>query len=127
MPEPVDVAVGDRIRNRRRHLGFSQGDLAKACGITFQQIQKYERGANRVSASRLMQLAKILQTTATELLGEDRPAGAGPSPVVLGQLEQEGAVEVLAAYARIADLELRRAIAAVMQALGSASPSRTPG
>lgn len=60
-PNPVDVHVGDRIRRRRRALGISQDKLAEALGLTFQQVQKYERGANRVSASKLYQVARALQ------------------------------------------------------------------
>ncbi len=59
-PHFVDRHVGDRIRRRRRALGLSQDDLAGAVGLTFQQIQKYERGANRVSASKLYQIAMVL-------------------------------------------------------------------
>ncbi len=59
-PNPVDVHVGDRIRRRRRALGISQDKLAEALGLTFQQVQKYERGANRVSASKLYQVARAL-------------------------------------------------------------------
>lgn len=57
---PVDVHVGSRIAHRRRSLGLSQSDLGQALGLTFQQIQKYERGANRVSASRLWEAAGFL-------------------------------------------------------------------
>jgi transcriptional regulator with XRE-family HTH domain len=57
---PVDYKVGRNVRKRRIELGLSQTDLAQACGITFQQVQKYERGANRVSASRLWQFAAVL-------------------------------------------------------------------
>ncbi len=60
-PHQVDSHVGERIRRRRRALGMSQEDLAGSVGLTFQQIQKYERGANRVSASKLYQLAQTLQ------------------------------------------------------------------
>lgn len=67
---PVDVAVGERIRARRRELGMSQVELARGLGVTFQQCQKYERGANRVSASRLVDAAALLQTSAAALLGE---------------------------------------------------------
>ena len=62
-PDPIDVAVGARVRIRRRWLGFSQTQLATALGITFQQVQKYERGANRVSASMLVKIAAKLETT----------------------------------------------------------------
>lgn len=59
-PHPVDVHVGSRLKKRRSLMGVSQEKLADAVGLTFQQVQKYERGANRVSASRLYQFAQIL-------------------------------------------------------------------
>ena len=59
-PDPVDRYVGDRVRAERIKLGWSQSDLGKAIGVTFQQIQKYERGTNRVSASMLVRTAKAL-------------------------------------------------------------------
>ncbi|MDP9128029.1 MAG: helix-turn-helix domain-containing protein, partial [Pseudomonadota bacterium] len=59
-PDPVDIHVGARLRLRRNLLGLSQEQLGKATGLTFQQIQKYERGTNRMGASRLFQLAQIL-------------------------------------------------------------------
>jgi transcriptional regulator with XRE-family HTH domain len=61
-PNPVDRHVGLRLRMRRRELGLSQERLAQAVGLTFQQIQKYERAANRISASKLWELARILRT-----------------------------------------------------------------
>lgn len=61
-PNPVDLYVGGRIRMRRRTLGVSQEKLADDLGLTFQQVQKYERGANRVSASKLYEIARSLQT-----------------------------------------------------------------
>src|SRR3569832_372500 len=70
-PDPIDVAVGARIRIRRRWLGLSQTDLAKALGITFQQVQKYEKGANRVSASMQVKITAKQETTVTALVGED--------------------------------------------------------
>lgn len=62
-PNPVDVHVGARIRLRRKLVGISQEQLAEALGLTFQQVQKYERGANRVSASKLWDIAHKLQVT----------------------------------------------------------------
>jgi transcriptional regulator with XRE-family HTH domain len=62
-PNPVDLHVGARIRMRRKLLGVSQERLAEQLGLTFQQVQKYERGANRVSASKLYEIAKALQTS----------------------------------------------------------------
>lgn len=61
-PNPIDLHVGARIRTRRKILGVSQEKLAEALGLTFQQVQKYERGANRVSASKLYEIAAALQT-----------------------------------------------------------------
>ena len=60
-PNPVDLHVGGRVRMRRKLLGVSQEQLADSLGLTFQQVQKYERGANRVSASKLYEIAKTLQ------------------------------------------------------------------
>lgn len=62
-PNPVDRHVGLCIRVRRRELGMTQGQLAEAIGLTFQQVQKYERAANRISASKLWEVARVLKTT----------------------------------------------------------------
>ncbi len=61
-PNIIDIKVGERVRARRKMVGLSQNDLAQAIGLTFQQIQKYERGTNRVSASKLFEIAKTLTT-----------------------------------------------------------------
>jgi len=60
-PNPVDVHVGAKVRARRKELGLSQGDLATTLGLTFQQVQKYERGSNRISASKLFESSRLLQ------------------------------------------------------------------
>lgn len=114
-PDPLDVAVGARIRIRRRWLGQSQTQLATALGITFQQVQKYERGANRVSASMLVRCASKLETSVAALVGEDgtEPVGA----VVYAQLATPGAAELLAAFANITDGEARRALVTVAEGL----------
>ncbi len=70
-PDPIDIEVGARIRVRRKSLTLSQSALADALGITFQQVQKYERGANRVSASMLVRIAAKLGTTVGALVGEN--------------------------------------------------------
>jgi transcriptional regulator with XRE-family HTH domain len=79
-PDPIDVAVGNRIRVRRKWLSLSQIDLAQALGLTFQQVQKYEKGANRVSASTLVRAARVLDTTVGALVGEEK---RGPSDELL--------------------------------------------
>src|SRR3954468_21396813 len=70
LADPVDVAVGARIRLLRKMRGLSQQALAEAAGVTFQQIQKYERGSNRVSASMLSRIAQTLQSPVAEMFGE---------------------------------------------------------
>lgn len=74
-PEPVDVIVGARIAARRRELGLSQSDLARALSITFQQVQKYERGVNRVSASKLWATARFLRLPVQDLFPQEEGAG----------------------------------------------------
>jgi transcriptional regulator with XRE-family HTH domain len=61
-PNPIDLHVGAKVRMRRKFLGLSQEALADAIGLTFQQVQKYERGSNRISASKLYEIAKVLKT-----------------------------------------------------------------
>ncbi len=114
-PDPIDVAVGARIRIRRRWLGFSQTQLANALGITFQQVQKYERGANRVSASMLVKIAAKLETTVAALVGEDGQAPV--EAIIYAQLATPGATELLAAYAQISDGESRRALLTITEGL----------
>ncbi|MCK5273962.1 MAG: helix-turn-helix transcriptional regulator, partial [Alphaproteobacteria bacterium] len=82
-PNPVDILVGIRVRLRRTLLGLSQEKLAEAIGLTFQQIQKYERGANRISASRMYALARVLDVPVAFFF-EDMPpeiSGKGGKPV----------------------------------------------
>ena len=116
-PDPIDVAVGARIRTRRRSLGLSQTELAEALGITFQQVQKYERGANRVSASMLVRIATRLDTTVGALVGED---GAAPvEAVIYAKLAQPGATDLLSAFARIDGGDTRRALLTLARALAA--------
>ena len=71
-PDPVDVHVGERLRQRRTLLGLSQGEIGARLGLSFQQIQKYERGTNRIGASRLYRLSKVLGVPITYFF-EDMP------------------------------------------------------
>src|SRR5271156_1401100 len=114
-PDPIDVAVGARVRIRRRWLGFSQTQLATALGITFQQVQKYERGANRVSASMLVKIAAKLETTVAALVGED---GQAPVEAInYAPPPPPGATDLLAAFAQIPDGEARRALLTIATGL----------
>ena len=96
--DSVDVAVGARIRLLRKVRGLSQQALAEAAGVTFQQMQKYERGANRVSASMLTRIAKTLGVPVAEMFGENS-ASSGAVDEVAALLAEPGALELLKAYA----------------------------
>lgn len=113
-PDPIDLAVGTRIRIRRRYLKVSQDDLAAALGLTFQQIQKYERGENRVSASMLVRIAGRLETSVAALVGEDAPSGEDSA--MLAALTLPGALDLLHAYAN-AGPKTQRALLGLAQSL----------
>jgi transcriptional regulator with XRE-family HTH domain len=105
----LELAIGARIRTRRRQLGLSQGALAERLGVSFQQVQKYERGANRVAASTLLAAAETLGVTVGWLVGEDVAAEAGEEDI-FRSLSQPGAIELLAAFNRIPDDRTREAL-----------------
>jgi transcriptional regulator with XRE-family HTH domain len=123
-PNPIDVHVGSRIRMRRTLLGMSQQRLGKALGLTFQQVQKYERGTNRVSAGKLFQLARIfgvpvgdfyvtyptgaapLDPTLPRRRGR-RPKAAPRSGELADLLKKPETLKLVRAFYRIRDLEVR--------------------
>lgn len=123
-PDPIDLAVGARIRLQRHAVGLSQQSLAARLGLSFQQIQKYERGANRVSASMLVRTAEALGCSPALLLvgAEDQQHAADVQWLTL--LTQNGATELLAAFSQIADPDTRAAVIAITRGLVS-EPSRT--
>jgi transcriptional regulator with XRE-family HTH domain len=116
LADPVDVGVGARIRLLRKVRGLSQQALAEAAGVTFQQIQKYERGANRVSASMLARIASALQTPVAEMFGETSPT-SGAIDEVAGLLSEPGALELLRAYAALPRGGPRAALVEFVRAL----------
>lgn len=113
-PDPIDIAVGSRVRLRREEMGYTQSDLANAVGLTFQQIQKYERGTNRISASRLVAIARFLETTGAILLGEDEDASEPRQSTLLAT---PGAIDLLKAYRVIGSAEHRRGLLAMARSL----------
>ena len=131
---PVDVHVGGRVRLRRMLLGMSQEKLGESLGLTFQQVQKYEKGANRIGASRLFELARILgvnvQYFFEELAGQEAflpdggPSGfaepAGDDHLVEFLNSREG-IELNRAFLRIKDPKARRAILELVRSLAAAS------
>lgn len=119
-PNPVDRHVGLRIRMRRKELGISQERLAMAVGLTFQQIQKYERAANRVSASKLWELAQALHTGVTYFydgLMEIEADGGLPRASMQDFLLTPDGLELAACFPRIASPRLRRKVLELVRAL----------
>jgi len=124
-PNPVDIHVGGRIRLRRTLLGMSQEKLGVAIGLTFQQVQKYERGTNRVGSSRLYQLAKVLNVPVSFFF-DDMPsevAGDGPGfgergePFDDNPLTKRETLELVRAYHRIPSAGIRRRVFELVKSL----------
>ena len=126
-PDPVDKYVGSRVRMRRIMLGMSQEKLGEALGLTFQQVQKYEKGTNRVSASRIQQITEILQVPVSFLF-EGGPTGtaktdggtgaASPSYVSDFLATTEG-LALTRAFTRIGDSKLRRSIVDLVEQIAA--------
>ncbi len=122
---PIDVHVGSRVRLRRMLLGMSQEKLGEHLGLTFQQIQKYEKGINRIGASRLFDLAKVLGVP-VQFFYEELPSADGGAVSGFGERPAESyAVEFLGsreglelnkAFARITDPRVRRSIVELVRA-----------
>jgi transcriptional regulator with XRE-family HTH domain len=125
---PIDKHIGSRVRMRRLMLNKSQTEIADPLGLTFQQVQKYETGANRISASRLQQLCRILEVPVAFFF-EGAPRAQGlPEPSVAGAevpayvsdfLATSDGVALVNAFTRIRDAKVRRAIVALVQELVS--------
>ena len=125
---PMDVHVGGRVRLRRMLLGMSQEKLGEHLGLTFQQVQKYEKGVNRIGASRLFELARVLGVP-VQFFYDEAPSGAVIHGVAPGFAESSGesyVVEFLAsreglelnkAFSRISDPKVRRAITDLVKSL----------
>jgi transcriptional regulator with XRE-family HTH domain len=126
-PNPVDKYVGSRVRMRRIMLGMSQEKLGEALGLTFQQVQKYEKGTNRVGASRLQQISEILQVPVSFLF-DGGPSGAvnggsfaeGASPAYVSDfLATSEGLALTRAFTRIADSKMRRSIVELVEQIAS--------
>lgn len=134
-PNPVDIHVGRRVRLRRTLLGMSQEKLGEMLGVTFQQVQKYERGANRIGSSRLYEIGQVLHVPVSFFFDDlDRPATppaetASPGLAETTQrfsydmpieslLYKKETLELVRAYHLISDEEMRRRILDLTKALG---------
>jgi transcriptional regulator with XRE-family HTH domain len=130
VPNPVDVHVGRRLRLRRTLLGMSQEKLGEAIGLTFQQVQKYERGSNRIGASRLFDLSRVLdvpvgfffdemsEEVAARSPGQSRgqvePVNVAPSPMA-----KRETLELVRAYYKIHNSAVRKRLFEMVKALAA--------
>ena len=137
---PVDVHVGARMRQRRTLLGMSQEKLGTAVGLTFQQIQKYERGSNRIGSSRLYEFAKVLDVPVSYFFDEmlsnalsGRPKsdrgrnGFGEAATEKDPLIKRETLELVRAYYKIREGRVRKRIFEMVKAVGTVSYAEEPG
>ena len=137
-PNPIDVHVGSRVRLRRTLLGMSQEKLGEALGLTFQQVQKYERGANRIGSGRLFHLSKVLDVPVSFFF-DDLPEGQGgaaPPASLSGMSEtpvksfeaeamsRRETLELVRAYYRISDAGVRKRVFELVKAVAGPAPER---
>jgi transcriptional regulator with XRE-family HTH domain len=131
-PNPVDQHVGSRVRLRRMLLGMSQERLGESMGLTFQQVQKYEKGVNRIGASRLFQISKILDVP-VQFFFEEAPHSDGRAATGLAEPDSEAFIleflnsreglELNRAFVKIADPKVRKSVVDLVRAL---SANQTP-
>ncbi len=130
-PHPVDIHVGTRVRTRRKLAGMNQTQLADALGLTFQQVQKYEWGKNRIGSSRLYDLARVLDVP-IEHFFEDMPADVAASSLARGRgkvkmppnfetdpMVKRETLELVRAYYKIEDAGIRKRLREMAKSLGA--------
>ncbi len=132
-PNPVDVHVGTRVRLRRTLLGMTQTGLGDAIGLTFQQVQKYERGVNRIGSSRLYDLARVLEVpinfffdempkdVATKYGGVSRGMAEGAEEFDPDIVSRRETLELVRAYYKIESPQVRKRLFEMVKALGKSA------
>ena len=128
-PHSIDQYVGNRLRLRRKMLSMSQARLAEAIGLTFQQVQKYENGLNRMGSSRLMQIANVLEVPVTYFFegapGEPKISRTAPSPDFVTQfLSREEGLALTRAFMRLRDAKIKRSIVHLVENIADSRSSR---
>ena len=132
IPNPIDVHVGTRLRVRRKLLGMNQTNLGDAIGLTYQQVQKYERGANRISASRLFDLSRLFDVP-IQFFFDDMPKAVAVSSLATKKrgkakklpsyesnpMATRETLELVRAYYKIKDAEIRKRLYELTKAIGA--------
>jgi transcriptional regulator with XRE-family HTH domain len=126
MLHPIDVHVGARIRLRRKLLRMSQTDLGKALGYSFQQIQKYEKGTNRVSASKLVAIGKALEVPITFFF-DDLPSELGGHDVLTKEVPvmDDATLQLVADYQSISDRQTQEGLRNLVKSLAKSARAQT--
>ncbi len=119
-PSPIDITVGRNVRIRRIAKGLSQSQLAKSLGVTFQQVQKYEVGANRIGTGRLVKIASVLGVPIAALF--DGVEGADQSSALLSLLADSRSFRLAHAFAAITEKSLRLSLVTLVEQVASAVP-----
>src|SRR6185312_9531980 len=119
-PDPVDKYVGGRVRMRRQMLNMSQEKLAAGLGVSFQQVQKYEKGVNRMGSSRLQQVANVLKSPMPFFFdgapGQTKGNGKAPATTYVSEfLATSDGLTLIRAFMRIKSAQLRRAVVNAVQ------------
>jgi transcriptional regulator with XRE-family HTH domain len=125
IPNPIDAAIGGRLRARRMVVGMSQGALGKTLGVSFQQIQKYEKGVNRISLSHAKSLAQALEVTPAYFLegvasatsNSGKPAESNGADNIVEFLSSAEGVQLNKSFARIRNSKVRKRLAELIAAL----------
>jgi transcriptional regulator with XRE-family HTH domain len=118
-PDPRDIEVGRRVRALRLERDMSQTALADRLGLTFQQVQKYEKGVNRIGAGRLQTIAEIFKVSITDLFADAQPAAQGEQSVY-ELVDSAAALRLLRAYTRLPNSKLKQALVQMAVAMAGA-------
>ena len=125
-PDSVDRHVGSRVRRRRLIVGMSQEKLGEALGLTFQQVQKYEKGANRIGSGRLQQIALTLQVPISYFYDGQGEDGSSRSPIPAELVVDKDSADLLKAFNSLADQTMRQALLNMAQAAAAARALGVP-
>jgi len=119
-PDALDIKVGIKVRALRLERQMSQEKLGDALGLTFQQVQKYEKGTNRISAGRLQRIAAILEVPVSVFFADTKPSSAGAESL-FDLVDTSSALRLLRAYSRIPSPALKRALTALAEEIAGGS------
>jgi transcriptional regulator with XRE-family HTH domain len=121
-PNSADIQIGKSIRAHRLIVGMSQSDLARKLGVSFQQIQKYEKGVNRVGAGRLPQIAKIFDIPIATLFDANAETSPGKGTTPIALIPDRNALKLLTAFGSIAPGKVRHSLVGLVDAIAKATP-----